>query len=49
LLAESTSTFNQTADLGSANGAGHVWLAGCHNHCDAAVVGPFRAIALALH
>jgi hypothetical protein len=48
LLADSASSFNETADLRGANGAWHVWLAGCHNHHDADVVNLFRAIAAAL-
>jgi Immunity protein 7 len=45
LLAKSDTTFNETADLRSANGEWHVWLAGCHNHRTPAIVGLFRAIA----
>ena len=48
LLLDSDSTANETADLRGANGAWHVWLAGCHNHHDAAIVELFRAIATTL-
>jgi hypothetical protein len=48
LLADSASSFNETADLRGANGQWHVWLAGFHNHLDRDVVNLFRAIAAAL-
>jgi hypothetical protein len=47
LLAESGSVSNETADLRGANGEGHVWLAGCHNHRTPAIEELFRPIARA--
>lgn len=45
LLAASDSISNETAKLNSANGAWHVWLAGCHNHCSPQIVDLFRTLA----
>ena len=45
LLAESGSIVNETANLRSANGEWHVWLAGCHNHHTPGITELFRSIA----
>jgi hypothetical protein len=45
LLAESSASANETADLRLANGLVHVWLARFHNHATTSIIRPYQAIA----